>query len=235
MPNLSSRAPLTAVGAGATFLALALAPLAHGDADPGYAGLGAIVDAVSAFENAFGSNEDALFVNDLLYPPNLLSASGIDFGGDPFPSGATGSDDVATIASTGTTITGQLTNISSEITGTFDHSAVLAGTDNDELPVVNAVLEFQQQINADVASLPAITAQDASNPLLLADLSALDLNEANLSASLVNTAYELSIASPAALTDDNAYILADSMGILTDVQSTSDTLTFLTELSSLGL
>jgi hypothetical protein len=96
-------------------------------------------------------------------------------------------------------------------------------------------LTFQDQINQSVAFLPTITAQDETNTLLIADVSALYTNELNLDNIVVNLAQELAIGSPAGITADNASIIADALGIANDLQSTSETLTILADPTSLGL
>ncbi|HSS39905.1 MAG TPA: hypothetical protein VLT58_14155, partial [Polyangia bacterium] len=167
---------------------------------------------------------------DLTSPANLFSASGIDFGGDPFPPGATATDDLGAIATEGTKLAGELNALEY-----FDPTSVQAATDSKELPLIAEALTFQDQINQSIAFLPSIPAQDETNPLLIADLSALYGNELNLDTILVNVGYELAGASPAGLADDNAAIIADALGIANDASSASETLTFLAELSSLGL
>jgi len=234
MANLSPRGRLTATGAGAAFLALLMAPMAHADADPGYADLSALYDSVATFENSFSLYEDSVFYSDLASLGNIISASGIDVG-VPFPSGADASDDVNTILAQGNTIVNQLTEVQSEITNDYGNITVLAGTDDKELPVVEEALTFQQQIDADIANLPTITSADETNPLLIDYLSAISINETNLDNYVVNLTEQLLNASPAGLSGDNAVILADGLGFLTDVQGASETLTLLADLSSLGL
>jgi hypothetical protein len=110
----------------------------------------------------------------------------------------------------------------------------VAATDSNELPLVAETLTFQDQINQSIAFLPTITAQDETNPLLIADLSALYTNEMNLDNVVVNLGQELTIGSPAGITADNAAIIADALGITNDLQSTSETLTILADLTNLG-
>jgi hypothetical protein len=227
MHNLSSSARLIVVGAGAAFMALLASPLAHADAGAAYGDLAIIYGDVSAFENSFGAYEDLLFYSDL--SQNLIAASGIGLS-DPFPSDATASQDLSTVVAEGNTLTSQL----DALTG-FQPPSVVAATDGKELPVIGDTLAFQEQINNTIADLPAITAQDETNPLLVADLSALYDNELNLGTYLTNLGQELAIGSPAGLTGDNTVILSEGLGILADVQGTGDILTLLADLSSLGI
>jgi hypothetical protein len=229
-PGWRSRtAGLCAAGAGAAFVGLLMASLAHADADPAYGDLSTIYDAVTTFENSYGSYEDALFYSDLTSPGNIISATGFDVG-DPFSSGATASSDLSSIAAEDDTVIGQLTNLEQTIAG---ESGVAATYADKELPVIEDTLAFQQQINSAIGDLPSITAQEETNPALISDLSALDINETNLDGNLINLGYEL--FSPAGTTADNAAILSDGLGIAIDTQSTADTLTLLADLSSLGL
>ncbi len=230
MANLSPRTRLLASGAGAAFLALLASPLTHADTGGAYADISAIYGDAFAFANSFGSYEDTLFFSDLTSSANLFSASGIDFGGDPFPAGATATDDVGAIATEGTKLNNELSALEYP-----DLTSVQAATDSKELPLIAEALTFQDQINQSIAFLPSIPAQDETNPLLIADLSALYNNELNLDTTLVNLGYELAAASPAGLTEDNAAIIADALGIASDAQGASETLTILADLTSLGL
>lgn len=211
-------------------MALLASPLVHADTGGAYADISSIYGDAYTFANSFGSYEDALFFSDLTSPGNLFSASGIDFGGDPFPSGATATGDLGAIATEGTKLAGELNTLEY-----FDPTSVQSATDSKELPLIAEALTFQDQINQSIAFLPAIPAQDEANPLLVADLSALYANELNLDTVLVNVGYELAAASPAGLAEDNAAIIADALGIANDASSASETLTILAELSSLGL
>jgi hypothetical protein len=222
-------AGLCAAGAGAAFVGLLMAPLADADADPAYGDLSMIYDAVTTFENSYGSYEDALFDSDLTNLGNIISATGFDVG-DPFSSGATVSNDLSSIAAEDNTVTAQLTNLEQTIAG---ESGPAATYTDKELPVIEETLAFQQQINSAISDLPSITAQEETNPALISDLSALDINETKLDGNLINLGYEL--LSPAGTTGDNAAILSDGLGIAIDTQSTAETLTLLADLSSIGL
>jgi hypothetical protein len=222
-------AGLCGAGAGAAFVGLLLAPLAQADGDPAYGDLSRIYDAVTTFENSYGSYEHALFHSDLTSLGNIISATGFDVG-DPFSSGATASSDLSSIAAEDNTVTDQLTNLEQTIASESGPAATYA---DKELPVIEATLAFQQQINSAISDLPSITTQEETNPALISDLSALDINETNLDGNLINLGYEL--FSPAGTTADNAAILSDGLGIVNDLQSTADTLTLLADLSSLGL
>jgi hypothetical protein len=230
MPSLSARTRLLTSGAGAAFLALLASPFVHADTGGAYADISSIYGDALTFDNSFGSYEDALFYSDLDSSANLFSASGIDFGGDPFPSGANATSDVSSIATESTKLADELNTLQY-----FDPTSVQSATDSKELPLIAETLIFQDQINQSIAFLPSISAQDETNPLLIADLSALYGNELNLDTTLVNLGDALTDASPAQLTADNAAIVADALGIANDVQSASETLTLLAELSSLGL
>src|ERR1700753_1662272 len=106
MANLSP-ARLVAVGAGAALFALLSSPFARADVDTAYGDLTILYSDASAFSNAFGTYEDLLFDSDL--SQNFLAASGIGLGlSDPFPSDATASQDLSSIAAEGNTITSQL-------------------------------------------------------------------------------------------------------------------------------
>jgi hypothetical protein len=222
-------AGLCAAGAGAAFVGLLMAALAHADADPAYGDLSTIYDAVTSFENSYGSYEDALLYSDLTSLGNIVSATGFDVG-DPFSSGATASSDLSSVAAEGNTVTGQLANLEQTIAGESGPAATYA---DKELPVIEAAVAFQQQINSVISDLPSITAQEETNPSLISDLSALDINETNLDGTLINLGYEL--FSPAGTTADNAAILSDGLGIAIDTQSAAETLTLLADLSSIGL
>lgn len=162
-----------------------------------------------------------------------LSASGLGLSlGDPFSSSATASGDVSTIEGEGAALTSQLTGVEADIN---DTSAITAQVDSRELSFVTDTLAFQQQINGDVDSLPTVTAQDETNPLLIADLGALYSHEIDFGTLLTNLGNHLANGSPTGITEDNAAILANGLGLLIDTQSTADTLTALADLSSLGL
>jgi hypothetical protein len=255
-----SMASLCAAGAGAALIGLLATPLAHADADESSLLLAAasadlpddaaatayhyvsnIYEAVTSFENSVVSSsatatayEDALFFSDLTSVGNILSASGLDLG-DPFPSGATATDDVSALVGEGTTLTDQLTNLEQEVDSLQDGNTVLALTANQEAGVVLSILAFQEQINYDIDNLPTITAQDESNPAFISDLSALYSNEVNLDTYLVNLGDNLEIASPAGITGDNAAILSEALGMANDAQGSAETLTILADLSSIGL
>ncbi len=230
MASLSPRSRLLTLGAGAAFCALLASPLTHADVGGAYADISSLYDDGLTFANSFGSSEDGLFFSDLTSSANLFSASGIDFAGDPFPSDATATSDVSAIATEGTKLADGINGLQFP-----DLPPVVAATDSNELPLVAEALTFQDQINQSIAFLPTISAQDETNPLLIADLSALYTNEVNLDDVVVNLGQELAIGSPAGITADNAAIVADALGIANDAQSASETLTFLTELTSLGL
>jgi hypothetical protein len=230
MVNVSSSARLITAGAGATFLALLASPLGHADTGGADADISTIYADAVTFANSFGSFEDALFFSDLTSSANLFSASGIDFGGDPFPSGATGTSDVGAIAAEGSKLANEL-----NVLEYFNPTGVQVGTDSKELPLIAETLTFQDQINQSVAFLPSIPAQDETNPLVIADLSGLYNNELNLDTTLTNLGEALTGASPAELTADNATIIADALGIANDAQGASETLTLLAELTSFGL
>ena len=231
MANLSLHVRLIAAGAGTAFVGLLASPLAHADADSAYGDLAAIYGDVSTFENSWGAFEDAVLFSDLTQPYNVISAIGIDLG-DPFASSATVSDDVSSLLKEGNTLTAQLESLEQAVATA---PTEVATTDDEELPVIEETLAFQQQINTDVVDLPTITAQDETNPLLIAYLSALDGNETNFDTYLINLGDELAIGSPAGITADNASILADGFGLVTDAQAAGETLTLLADLSSLSL
>jgi hypothetical protein len=230
MVNLSPSAWLITAGAGAAFMALLASPLAHADTGGAYADISTIYGDAITFANSFGSYEDSFFFGDLAQPYNLFSASGIDLGQDPFPSDATATSDLGAIATEGTKLASDLNGL-----GYVELPPIVAATDSKELPLIAEALTFQDQINESVAFLPSIPAADEANPLLMADLSALYTNELTLDNTLVNLGQELAIGSPAGITDANASIIADGLGIANDLQSTSETLTLLAELTSLGL
>jgi hypothetical protein len=230
MVNLSRRSQLLTAGAGAPFIGLLASPLADADTGGAYADISSIFGDATTFANAFGSTEDALFLTDLTSSANLFSASGVDFGGDPFPPGGTATSDVGAIATEGTKLADDINGLQFP-----DLPPVVAATDSGELPLIAEALTFQDQINQSVAFLPTITAQDQTNPLLIADVSALYTNELNLDNIVVNLGQELAIGSPAGITADNASIIADALGVANDLQSTSETLTILADLTSLGL
>jgi len=225
MVNLSSSARLIAIGASAGFLALLASPLAHADEDAGAELSFAYGDAL-IYEQSWGLPEEFQFYSDLASPGNLLSASGVDLG-DPFPSDASASADANIIGMEGNTLTSQLADLRS-----------VAGSDvadYKEFPVIGDALSFQEQINNSIADLPAITAQDETNPLLIAELSVVYGNEIDLDNNLVGLGDALTSGSPAEITAENAAIVAEGLGILSGAQGASDTLTFLAELTSLGL
>jgi hypothetical protein len=225
MPNLSSSARLIAAGAGAAFMALLASPLAQADADL-YTDISYIYGDALAYDNAYGPFEDAVLYSDLAQPYNIVAASGLDIGG-PFPSGADASQDVSTIEAEGNTLVTQLTELHA--------AAATDAADFPEYPVIGDASAFQEQLNTAIADLPTITAQDETNPLLIADLSALYGNELDLSTYLSNLGDALAGNDPAGITADNASIIADALGFATDVQGASETLTILADLTSLGL
>ncbi len=231
MANLSRSAWLLIASSGAALTGLLAAPLSHADADPAYGDLSTIYADVTEFENSYGLFEDSVFYSDLASLGNIIDASGINIG-DSFSSGATASDEVNSIAAEGSTLASQLTTLEQTIAG---EPAALAATDANELPVVTDTLAFQDQINTDIANLPTITTQDETNPLVIADLSALYGRELDFSNELGNLVDSLGIGSPAGITADNAAILAEGLGITLDTQSAGDALTLLADLSSLGL
>jgi hypothetical protein len=222
---------LCAAGAGAALFGLAATPVAHADADAAYGDLSTIYGDVIVAVNSYGPFEDLVFDSNLASLGNIISDSGI-YVGDPFSSGATAATDVATILSEGTTLAGQLTNLEQTIAGEPAGNATI---DNPEYPITGDTLAFQDQINTDIANLPTITSQDETNPLVIADLSALYGNEINFSNELVNLGEQLANASPSGISDVNANILSEGLGIAIDTQSTADTLTLLADLSSIGL
>jgi hypothetical protein len=230
MVHLSPRTQLLTASVGASFIALLASPLAHGDTGGAYADISSIFGDATTFANSFGLNEDALFFSDLTSSANLFSASGIDLGQDPFPSGATAATDVGAIATEGTKLADDINALQFP-----DLPPIVATTDSGELPLVAEALTFQDQINQSIAFLPTITTQDETNPLLIADLSALYTNEVNLDNIVVNLGQELVIGSPAGITADNASVIADALGIANDAQSASETLALLADLTSLGL
>jgi hypothetical protein len=254
-------AGLCVAGAGAALIGLLATPLAHADADDSSLLLAAastdlpdgaaatayhyvsnIYEAATSFENSVVSSsatatayDDALFFSDLTSVGNILSATGLDLG-DPFPSGATASDDVSAIVGEDTTLTDQLTDLEQEVDSLEDGNTILALTANQEAGVVLSTLAFQEQINYDIDTLPTITAQDETNPALISDLSALYSNEVNLDGYLVNLGnFNLEDGSVAGITSDNAAILSEALGIANDAQSSAETLTILADLSSIGL
>jgi hypothetical protein len=230
MVNLSSSARLITAGAGAVFVALLASPLAHGDTGGAYADISTIYGDAVTFANAFAPVEDEVFFSDLAQPYNLFSASGIELGQDPFPSDATATSDLGAIATEGTKLAGDLNGLEfSEL------PPIVAATDSKELPLIAEALTFQDQINESIAFLPSIPAADDANPLLIADLSALYTNELNLDNIVVNLGEQLANGSPTGITDADASIIADALGIANDLQSTSETLTLLADLTSLGL
>ena len=230
MADFSPRTRLLTAGAGAAFLALLASPLAQGDVGGAYSDISSIYGDAFNFANSFGSYEDSFFFGNLTQPYNLFSASGIELGQDPFPSDATATSDLGAIATEGTKLADDINALQFP-----DLPPIVAATDSKELPLIAEALTFQDQINQSIAFLPTTTAQDETNPLLVADLSALYSNELNLDSIVVNLGEQLANGSPAGITDGNASIVADALGIANDVQNTSETLTFLTELTSLGL
>ncbi|WP_343572848.1 hypothetical protein [Mycobacterium sp.] len=228
MMNLSPSARLLAAGAGATLMALLASPLAQADAaDAAYGDLATPYTDAAAFSNSFGAYEDLVFDADL--SQNFLAAVGLGFG-EPFSSGTTASQDLSTLVAEGTTITAQLDALKD-----FQPASVFAATDGKELPVIGDAVAFQEQINTAVADLPTITAADETNPLLIADLSALYNNELTLGNAVTNLGEELANGSPAGLTADNTNFLAEGLGIVNDLHGTAATLTLLADLTSLGL
>jgi hypothetical protein len=227
-------AGLCVAAAGAALVGLLATPLAQADSDPAYGDLSTLYQDATSVANSYGSPEDEVFFSNLISVGNVLSASGLDLG-DPFSSSATASDDLSTIEGEGAALTGQLTSVEADIND-FDKTPGLAAVDSKELAVVGDALTFQQQINADVDSLPTITAQDETNPLLISELSALYTNQIDFGNLLTNNlADQLANGSVTGITDDNADILAYGLGTLVDTQSAADTLTVLADLSSLGL
>jgi len=218
-------AGLCAAGAGVAFIGLLVSPRAHADADGAslYGDLSTIYGDVSAFENSYGLFQDTVFFSDLASPGDIVAASGFDLG-DPFPAGATASEDLSAVAAEGDTLTSQLADLQAT-----------AAADGNELAVINDALSLQQQINSAVGDLATITGQDETNPLLIADLSAIYSNEVNYDTFLVNLGDALAIDSPAGITADNAYILSEGLGMVNDLQSSADTLTILADLASSGL
>jgi hypothetical protein len=227
MANFSSPARLIAVGAGAAFLALLTSPTSQADVDTAYGDLAVIYGDASNFSNSFGAYEDLIFDSNL--SQNLFAASVIGLGG-PMSTDATASQELSSVVAEGTTITGQLGALED-----FQPASVVAATDSKELPVIGDTLVFQEQVNNAIADLPAITAQDETNPWLVADLSALYDNELTLGTYATNLGDELAAGSPAGLTGDNTNFIAEGLAILNDIHGTADSLTLLTELTSLGL
>jgi hypothetical protein len=225
MANLSPSVRFLVAGAGAAFMALLASPLAQADEDASAELSFAYGDAL-IYEQSWGLPEEFQFYSDLASPGNLLSASGVDLG-DPFPSGASASDDVNMIVTEGNTLTSQLADLRS--------AAGSDVADYKEFPVISDALSFQEQINNSVADLSPTTAQDETNPLVIAELSVLYGNEVDLGNNLVNLGDALTIGDPAGITSDNAAIVAEGLGILSGAQGASETLTFLADLTSVGL
>jgi hypothetical protein len=230
MVNLSPSARLITAGAGAAFMAVLASPLAQADVGGAYSDISTIYGDAVTFAGAFAPVEPEVFYSDLAQPYNLFSASGIDLGQDPFPSDATATSDLGAIATEGT-------KLASDLNGLVyvEFPPITAATDSKELPLIAEAFTFQDQINQSIAFLPTITAQDETNPLLIGDLSALYTNELNLDNIVVNLGEQLANGSPTGITDANASIIADGLGIANDLQSTSETLTILADLTSLGL
>lgn len=231
MANLSRFALLMAAGTWAAFLGLLVAPLSHADAGSAYGDLSTIYGDVTAFESSYGLFEDSIFYSDLASLGNIIDASGINIG-DSFPAGATVSEDVSSIVAEDTTLTDQLTSLEQTIAG---EPSALATIGDKELPVITDTLAFQDQINNDIGNLPTITTQDETNPLVIADLSALYGRELDFSNELNNLVDSLAVDNLAGISADNANILSEGLGITLDAQSTADALTLLNDLSSLGL
>lgn len=228
MTNLSPTGRLLVSSAGAALMALLASPLAHADAaDTAYSDLTTVYADAAAFSNSFGGYEDLVFDADLVQ--NFLAASGIGLG-EPALSGTTASQDLTTIVAEGTTITTDLDSLKD-----FQPASVVAATDAKELPVISETSAFQEQINNAIADLPAITAQDETNPLLLAELSALHDHELALGTFVTNLGEELANGSPAGITADNTGFLAEGLGIVNDMNGAADTLTLLADLSGIGL
>jgi hypothetical protein len=225
MSHLSPSVRFLVAGAGAAFMALLASPLAQADVDL-YTDISYIYGDALAYDNAYGPFEDVVLYSDLAQPYNILAASGLDIGG-PFPSGADASQDVSTIEAEGNTLVTQLTELHA--------AAATDAADFSEYPVIGDASAFQEQLNTAIADVPTITAQDETNPLLIADLSALYGNELDLSTYLTNLGDALAANDPAGITADNAAIIADSLGFATDVQGASETLTILADLTSVGL
>jgi len=245
---------LCVAGAGAALIWLLVTPLAHADADgssfllaaaatdlpdsaaaTGYSDLSNLYVDVTSFENSNGLYEDALFFSDLTSASNILSATGFDIGGDRLGPGESASDYLSAIEAEDTTLTGQLTDLEQEVDSIEAGNSALALTANQEADVILGTSVFQEQINYDIDNLPTITAQDETNPALISELSALYNNEIDLSTNLTNLGDELEIGSPAGITQDNAAILSEALGMANDAQSSAETLTILADLSSIGL
>jgi hypothetical protein len=214
-----------AAGAGGAFMALLASPIAQADAGA-YTDISYIYGDALVYDNSYGLAEDTQFYSDLASSGNILTALGIPEG-VATPPGADVPADLNALAAEGNTLTNQLTELHSV--------AATDAADFKEFPVIGDTLAFQEQINNSIADLPAITGQDATNPLLVADLSGLYGDEVNLSNELINLGDALAIGSPAEITSDNAAIIADALGMAGYAHGASDTLTLLTELSSLGL
>jgi hypothetical protein len=225
-------AGLCVAAAGAGVIGLLATPLAQADSDPAYGDLSNVYHDTITFDSSFDLSEEAQFFSDLTSVGNVLRASGLDVG-NPFPAGATASDDLSAIEGEDAALTGQLTSVEADISN-YDNTPGLAAVDSKELAVVTDALTFEQQINADVDNLPAITAQDTTNPLLISELSALYNSQIDFGNNLTNLVEELAGASPAGITYDNAFLVASSLGTLIDTQSAADTLTVLADLSSIG-
>jgi len=223
MPTLNARTLLTS-GAGIAFLALLAVPLAQADAGL-YTDISSIYDDSLAYANGYAF-ERGFFYSDLAQPYNILAASGVDLGG-PFPSGADASQDISTIEAEGHTLVAQLNDLHAVTATNAAYSS--------EYPVIGDASAFQDQLNTAIADLPAITAQNETNPWLIADLSAVYGNELDLSNTLTNLGDSLAVNDVAGVTADNASIIADSLGFTTDVHNASDVLTLLADLTNLGL
>jgi hypothetical protein len=150
-------AGLCVAGAGAALMGLLVTPLARADTDgsslllaaastdlpdgaaaTAYHDLSNLYEFVTSFENSYGSLEDLFFFSDLTILGNVLSATGLDLG-DPFPSGATASDDVSAIVGEDTTLTDQLTDLEQEVDSIEDGDSAGALTANQEADVVSVL------------------------------------------------------------------------------------------------
>ncbi|UMB67628.1 hypothetical protein [Mycobacterium paraterrae] len=209
------------------FLAMLASPLAHADADAAYGDLANLYVDASTFSNSFGAYEDLLFDSDLTQ--NLFAASVSNLFAQS-PSAATASDEVNAALTEGHTVATELDALE-----TYQPASVVAATDGKDIPAIGDAAMLQEQINAAIADLPAVTAQDETNPLLVAELSALAGTELNLTDYAGNLGEQLANGSPAGLTAENTLFIAEGLAVLSNVQSTSETLTLLADLSSLGL
>lgn len=193
---------------------------------------------VTGFEHLDAdSGGDALLFSDLTSADNILSATGFDVGGDRLGAGANASDYLSAIAAEDTTLTGQLANLEQEVISISDscNGCTLAFTDMNEDEVILSTSSFQEQINYAINTLPTITAQEETSPLLISYLSALYNNEIDLGINLTNVGDEFEIPSAAGITAGNAGILSAALGMAADTQGSAEMLTILADLSSIGL